>query len=424
VKLANEGMKVGNWKIGKQAIDMKTVGLGGDSRISCNRSKELVIGPQRAAPLSWLADKWPGVSGELEEVDSLYRRHTRWLYDFFYLLRDISDDSSYNDDDRRVASRLAGGPVSLVKLAEYAGRSVYDFNIDNLEKNGIVMRSGLTPTDIMHITGSFKAWNSEAALICAKAMAERLGISLEHFTERVEIKVKENLYLNIVKLLIDTADSEALGDKIERQAENLIMMGYRENNTACGKHHEPLRISAAFTTDCCLVGLGAPIHIFLPDVAKSLKTRCIIPENAPVANAVGAITGNITVEEYVKVCPRFEVFGVRGYTCHSQSEKTEFRLYEDAVLWAKQRAAQLAEEEALARGACEVSVTVEVSEKTVSLDDNSPAGISGELYSPQGVTAAGDNYDAVKNAPGGNSNNEMLLETVVTAFASGRIKWL
>lgn len=409
VKLANEGMRVGNWKIGTQAIDMKTVGLGGDSRIYANKNRELTIGPQRVAPISWLAEKWPEVLGELEEVDRLYRKHTRWLYDFFYLIKDISADTSYNDYDRRIASRLLKGPVSLPELADHVKRSVYDFEINNLEKNGIVMRSSLTPTDIMHLTGSFKPWSCEAALICAKAMAERLGMSLEEFMEAVEVKVKKSLYLNIVKLLIEEGDSDILGENLGKQAENLIMMGYRDENTISKSPGRFQKISVSYTTESCLVGLGAPTHIYLPDVAKNLGTRCVIPENASVANAVGAITGNITVEECVWVNPKFNVLGIIGYSCHSQTERTEFKLYEDAVLWAKKQAAQLAEEKAVARGAGKVSVTVEVSEKTISLNDSYP--VSGD-----------DHHE--KNEPAFNVNSDLLLETVVTAYASGRVKWL
>ena len=38
-----------------------------------------------------------------------------------------------------------------------------------------------------------------------------------------------------------------------------------------------------------VVGVGAPVHIFLPRVAELLGTRAVVRESASVANALGAI---------------------------------------------------------------------------------------------------------------------------------------
>jgi N-methylhydantoinase A/oxoprolinase/acetone carboxylase beta subunit len=49
-----KGAKVGRWETFVESLDMRTLGLGGDSRIACIEGR-LEIGPQRIAPVAWLA---------------------------------------------------------------------------------------------------------------------------------------------------------------------------------------------------------------------------------------------------------------------------------------------------------------------------------------------------------------------------------
>lgn len=55
-------------------------------------------------------------------------------------------------------------------------------------------------------------------------------------------------------------------------------------------------IQARFQSDAVLVGVGAPIHVFLPEVARLLGTTCFVPQEAGVTNALGAVIGDIRAE--------------------------------------------------------------------------------------------------------------------------------
>ena len=46
-----------------------------------------------------------------------------------------------------------------------------------------------------------------------------------------------------------------------------------------------------------VVGIGAPIHYFLPKIAKILNVETLLPEHADVANAIGAITSNVQIQK-------------------------------------------------------------------------------------------------------------------------------
>ena len=76
---------------------------------------------------------------------------------------------------------------------------------------------------------------------------------------------------------------------INGDVERFILDNYQAVKT--GKP-DPL-FATMFTTGYTLIGAGAPIQVFLEDVAKMLNTRAYIPENHHVANAIGAIVGSI-----------------------------------------------------------------------------------------------------------------------------------
>jgi hypothetical protein len=65
-----------------------------------------------------------------------------------------------------------------------------------------------------------------------------------------------------------------------------------------------------------VIGIGAPIGFFLPDAAKALGAQAILPEDADVANAIGAITSNVMIHRQIRITPGqqggFMVEGIAG----------------------------------------------------------------------------------------------------------------
>ncbi|MHC1694182.1 MAG: hypothetical protein AB9835_02665 [Eubacteriales bacterium] len=110
-------------------------------------------------------------------------------------------------------------------------------------------------------------------------------------------------------------------------------------------------MSATFRTKAVLVGIGAPIHIFLPRVAKALGTECSVPSHAGVANALGAVVGRVSAEYSVVVKPSFTPDGAESYTVFGPNGTSLYETLEDALAQAKQEAERGALELARARGA-------------------------------------------------------------------------
>ena len=89
-------------------------------------------------------------------------------------------------------------------------------------------------------------------------------------------------------------------------------------------------MSTAVTTKLPLVGVGAPIHVFLPRVAKLLGTTAVIPENAAVANALGAIASQIVTKVQTRVKAEYEGTQLKGYSVFEEDQKHMFDEYSDA----------------------------------------------------------------------------------------------
>src|ERR1700728_1809226 len=66
-----EGALVGGWRTMVEAVDVRTCGLGGDSEVCFDRQIRLRVGPRKAMPLCLLAQRFPGVLGDLQAAADL-----------------------------------------------------------------------------------------------------------------------------------------------------------------------------------------------------------------------------------------------------------------------------------------------------------------------------------------------------------------
>jgi N-methylhydantoinase A/oxoprolinase/acetone carboxylase beta subunit len=422
--LATEGARVGKWRTGTKSILIHTVGIGGDSLIRHSGENSLSIGPVRVAPLSWAASRWPQLLDKMKTVFEMNKRHTVSLCEFFYLIRDISYDTSYNQEERNICLALKDGPMSVLELAEAAGTSIYDMSMKRLEQHGVVMRCGLTPTDIMHLTGGFTGWNREAAYYGAAVMARQIHSDTAGLIQKVNEGVKEKLYYSIVSMLLEDEEERLLKGGITKQLEELLLGSFHKSRKkAETSEKEDSFFTCSISTQAALVGIGAPAHLFLPDVAKALNTCCVIPENAGVANAIGAVTGNVMVEEKVIIRPQYETAGIAGYIGFSSVDREEFTTHAEAVEWAKMAARTLARQVALDRGAGEVDMAMFVNDLEADVANsynNDPDRNESALEMTFSGSIAGEAAAGKINKKSG----KLLLETVVIARAIGKLKFM
>lgn len=350
---------IGKWKTFIKGLYIKTFGLGGDTAIHF-AEKDLFLEDYRVVPLCIAAARHPGLLEKLHSQFAEYEHHTRALHEGFVLMRGIADAPRYNDFEKRFCAALAGGPMLLREAALAVGKDEYTLDVSRLIREGVVQQFGLTPTDIMHIKGDFTRYSAEASLAGARFVAASLDVPVEEVCHRAYEEVKKRLYLNLVMALMEHEYPKHAGAEHEATIKSLALKNYRR--IRCGGKGF---LTVDFTTALPLVGIGAPVHVFLDEVAAMLGTTAVIPEHSEVANALGAVVGRIHAESEVTIKPNYNTDGINGYTVYGSDLVRNFADREEAEAFALDEAKREARAEAVRRGASgdiAVNFTLEASE--------------------------------------------------------------
>ncbi|MCL2045195.1 MAG: hydantoinase/oxoprolinase family protein [Oscillospiraceae bacterium] len=348
--IAGSGIQIGGWKTHVKGVFIDTFALGGDSTVRVVDGKARLF-PRRAMPICVAATRWPEIKSALQSL--LYDRHTNLfpLHEAFYLVREPDNISRYNMYEQNLIELLRKGPRLLGKFTKEEGIDLYHLNSERLEAEGVVMRCGLTPTDFMHIKGDFDAYDGEASEIAARFMLLCLkrtnnDDNLNALADEVYSMVEESLYTNLLRILLAHEYPKQFADGVDAQAERLISESWEKRNSDDVGFFRNL-----FETKAALVGVGAPTHIFLPNVAKYMGTDCILPEHAAVANALGALRADYNTIVQVDIIQMLSLSEGVYYVVHAPEGSQKHFNYQSAIRAAEVAAEAAAVKEARNRGA-------------------------------------------------------------------------
>ncbi len=325
VELQDKGSRVGRWRTHVRALDMSTLGIGGDSMIELEKG-ELQVGPKRILPFCRLAADF-GYQADISALTAELDRYDKSseILSWYYLRPEGRKGHSFKakydltDRDVKILERLKRGPLSRIELARELGYSHWMMlDLSHLEKQGFIRRSGLTPTDLLHADGRLELWDTSAAKALQSIFANLAKGSGEDFSSRVFDLISRRLLQEIIlKQLPD-------GDKIDRQNPPSLL-SYLVTDEL-----ESLTLQAHFPHP--LIGLGAPVSFFLEGMEERAGLEVIVPPHAEVANAIGAVTSTISVSAAASIIPVDDGgFGVRGVDV-----VMDFEEFEDADRYARE----------------------------------------------------------------------------------------
>jgi N-methylhydantoinase A/oxoprolinase/acetone carboxylase beta subunit len=346
-----------------EAVDVHTVGLGGDSQVGLTydlstaslgsatfdpqggsqpSSSWLTVGPRRVVPLCLLASEHPQVVKELQRQVAAEERD-RLAGQFIVAQRRPS--RALQSVEEAILRELADGPQSLLSLVsklEY-GTLVLRY-IRGLEAERLVLRAGFTPTDALHVLARFEHWSAEPSQLGAELLAGRADLSPQAFCEQVVDGVSDL----VAKALV----SKVLSDEVvlpewEREPSAMAMLA-RALNQVPGSDLE-----CQLTLRRPVVAIGAPVEAYMPRLARHLRTELVIPQHADVANAVGAVAGGVVQRLQVSIRPvRFE----QAFRLHLSDGVHDFPTLEAAVAYAQHVMSPRLEDQARQAGADQVEV--------------------------------------------------------------------
>ncbi|MEN6643018.1 MAG: DUF1638 domain-containing protein [Armatimonadia bacterium] len=347
-----EGATVGGWRTSVEAADIATIGLGGDSHITFNADRELLVGPRRVLPVCYLAAEAPQIKDALRRMDPnlITNRGNSQVLEFFRLGRD-HEDTPLDDRSLRIIEALQDGPLSREQLGRKIGLIEASLlRTEALEDLGFIQRCSLTPTDLLHVTGEFASWDLEAARMALSVFAGLYGVDPDTVIERVRDQIVRRLCVQVIRHV--AGDERAPGAR-----DYLLDVGLSEAYTG------PLQVTLTYNDT--IVACGAPVHPFFPEVARRLNARLVIPRHAEVANAIGAVASEVVARETAIVRPG----ELAAYVVHSRAGKREYDKLETALEAAKAEAQRLAVERAGRSGAAQPQVRLDVDERRALLAD-------------------------------------------------------
>lgn len=347
---SQDGITVGNWKIYVKGMYVDTFGLGGDTEVSLNGEGKLELGSRRIMPLCMAARSYPHVLEILQQEMAQPIKRNSWRKNIYVGLKDIRENTGYSEVEKRIAQVFYQKPMTLIELEQKHRISLVPGSLKRLIDEGVIMPCGITPTDAMHVLGDYRGYDVEASNLGIGVVAEMQGVTTEEVCQNIYECVCRKLYCNIVRILLWDKYPKLKNEQESKLIEPLVEGMYRQ--AVKGKKHDFLNID--MKCDVPLIGVGGPIAVFLPKVAKLLGTEAFTGSYSGVANALGAIVGNVEVCMEMEIVPNIqgEDFRVSG-----NGESFCAGTLEEAKILAAERAKELARAEAIRRGAVEQLLT-------------------------------------------------------------------
>ena len=354
--LNKEGAVVGGWRTMVEAVAVHTYGLGGDSEVRIDEHHGFMVGPRRVVALSLLAQLYPKV---LDTMRAQLANEDMMAYRGQFALRQRPLDTGsegLSDGQMKVWEALGDGPVALADLifSPAIGR-----HLARLVDRGLVIISGLTPSDAAHVLGRQTSWCVEAAEIGAELFLRRAPfagwIPPKDGKELAEAIV-EQVVVQSGRVILDTAIAEQAGIDTHHWG---TLGRYLVDRSLSPDQGATSLIDVALKLNFPLVAIGAPVGSYYGEIARRLRTELIIPPHADVSNAVGAVAGGVMQRVAITITQPTE--GV--FRAHLPNGLKDFIDLETAAAFARDVAGEEAGAMAKKAGAVDIEFNHERADK-------------------------------------------------------------
>lgn len=288
-----QGARVGPYRTMVEAVAMRTMGLGGDSEVHVvdGLSGGLRLGPRRLMPMSLAAHLYPEIVHHV--LDHALAQATPAI-DGGQIVIPMWDTFPTGLDDREgvVATRLKDGPL---RYGHAVTTRMESPALARLVGRGVVMLAGVTPSDAAHVLGRVDAWDGEAAEKALELYARKRsggGDRIAVDATALAQMIIDQLSAQTVDCLLDAAFAE---DHRDWNAEPTALTRHALTKAGLDQHRGVIETSLKLGVP--VIGLGASAASYYGAVGERLNTRMILPKHAGVANAIGAVVGQVAIHE-------------------------------------------------------------------------------------------------------------------------------
>jgi N-methylhydantoinase A/oxoprolinase/acetone carboxylase beta subunit len=284
-----EGARVGGFRTMVEAVAMRTTGLGGDSEVRLlteGLTGGLRLGPRRLIPVSLLASEHGAMVHAA--LDRALSTETSGEFDGRFVVPMGGQTGGLTPREATVLARV----TQPMPLAQAFASRLEVAAMERLVARGLVMISGVTPSDASHVLGRLDAWDAEAAEKAVRLLGRRRNGAGERFSmdgEGLAQAIIDQLTAQTVDCLLEAAfdeDDAFAGQDTDALARHVL------TRAALTQHRGVIQLSAKLGVP--VIGLGASAPSYYGAVGDVLGCEMILPEHAGVANAIGAVVGQIS----------------------------------------------------------------------------------------------------------------------------------
>ncbi len=303
-RLDPEGATVGGWRTMVEAVAMRTFGLGGDSEVSLipdGLGAALKLGPRRVVPLALLGEKFPDLVHF--HLDRQFKAAHPHRFEGRFALATGLSPVGLSPPEARLLERIGVEPSPLDRLIAVNSDAAV---LDRLAGRGLVHLCGYTPSDAAHVLGRQGNWNSATADLGATLFARKKdgrGAAIAADAGEISARVLAAVTRRSAEVILETALVE---DDLDASfATHPLLRRALDHASGIAR----LKLSL----DRPVIGLGASAGLHYAHLSDLLGTEVIVPDHADVANAVGAVVGQVRVAVEAHVSqPREGLFRVQA----------------------------------------------------------------------------------------------------------------
>lgn len=309
-RIEPNGASVGGFTTMVEAVAMHTFGLGGDSvaEIDDTTKTKIKLGPRRQIPISLLAMEYSDAVMSALKRQAQMEYPTHLCVKFAYRSPNSQGKTAgLKPNELKVFEKLTDEPQALDLFLKGASEGG---TLNKLVSRGLAQVSGFTPSDAMHVLNLQSNWDVDAAKLGASVlcrMRDRFAQTIASSPEELCSNIKQQLTIQSSDVILQTCMAED-GVTLGAGASELIA---RSLNKQGGF------VDFSIKLDRPLVGLGASAKVYYPDIGERLSSQCHVPEDADVANAIGAVASEVRVQKTITITSpdggsSFQFMGAKG----------------------------------------------------------------------------------------------------------------
>ena len=347
--LCKKGSVVGGNRTLVHAIDMQTIGLGGDSEVEVDFEGRIILKANRVVPISLMGARWPSMLEALRaslDTGVGMRRASRYL---------VCPEGSDQDSLR---SELSKSDLALLQSVEKEPTPYFDLvlrvsdraGIARLVDRGLVQIVGFTPSDAAHVLGLQSQWSRDAAVAGCMLIGRASGLISNNETQ-AEVECR-----GFAQSVFDAVVAKSSHLMLERLCGQHLDASAPLITAVTTGNHRVGDLGITMKSEIPVVAVGGPAAVFYVDVGKRLGVKAVIPERSAVANAIGAAIGMVKARAVVEITKRED----GAFNIHHEGDPVVTDTAREALAEARAIAEAEAHRHSVAMGGRDIQVDIEI----------------------------------------------------------------